>query len=135
MKYLQTLLWVSAGVASLGLVGCDLVIGRSRPGPVYVERPQPQTEYVIVREAPPPVRVERRSPPPSGEYVWIEGYWHWDGRQYVWQASPWDRPPQAHLIWIAPRYERHEQGYRYTPGRWQEGQPERRGDDEHRDRR
>lgn len=38
-------------------------------------QPQPQPEYVIVREAPPAVIVERRSPPPSGEYIWIDGYW------------------------------------------------------------
>jgi hypothetical protein len=135
MKYLQTLLWVSAGAAGLALMGCELNIGRSRSEPVYVSQGQPEPEYIIVREAPPAVIVERRPPPPSGEYIWIDGYWHWNSRQYVWQAGRWDRPPHEHYVWVAPRYERHEQGYRYTPGRWREEQKDRRGDDERRDRR
>ena len=124
MKLPQTLMWLSAGVAILGLLGCGhkYKVVRSRPAePVYVvEQPPPQPEYVIVREPPPAVIVERRPPPPSIEYIWIEGYWNWDGRHYGWQAGHWDRPPHEHFIWIAPRYERHEQGYRYTPGQWRE---------------
>ena len=108
---------------------------RSSPDTVYMVQPQPQPGYVIVREAPPTVIVERRPSPPSGEYVWIDGYWHWNGRQYVWLGGQWVRPPHEHYIWIAPRYERHEQGYRYMPGQWREEQQERRRDDEHRDRR
>ena len=134
MKYLQTLLWVSAGVASLGLVGCDLTIGRSRPERVYVAQQQPQPEYVIVREAPPPPVVERRPSPPSRGYIWIDGYWHWGGHKYVWERGHWARPPHERAVWVAPRYDRHEQGYRYTPGQWREEQRERQRDDEHRDR-
>jgi hypothetical protein len=135
MKYLQTLLWASVGAAGLGLLGCDINIGRSSREPVYVERQPPQGEYVIVREGPPALRVERRPAPPSGEYVWVDGYWHWDGRRYVWQSGQWSRPPHDHYVWIAPRYERHEQGYRYTPGQWREEQQDRRRDDVPRDRR
>ena len=135
MKLLQTLLWASLGVAGMGLLGCDLVLWRSSPEPVYVERGQPQPEYVIVQEAPPPFRAERRSSRPSNEYVWVDGYWHWNGRQYVWQPGHWARPPHERAMWVAPRYERHEQGYRYTPGQWREEQQERRREDEHRDRR
>lgn len=132
MKLLQTLLWVSAGVASLGLLGCDHTIRHSSPQPVYIE--QPQADYVIVREAPPAVIVERRPSPPSGEYIWIDGYWHWSGHQYIWRGGNWARPPHEHYIWVAPRYERHEQGYRYMPGQWREGQKEQRRDDDRRDR-
>jgi hypothetical protein len=142
MKFLQMLLCVSVGVAGLGLLGCDISVGRSspepvyvaQPQPVYVAQPQPQPEYVIVREAPPAVIVERRSSSPGGEYIWIDGYWHWNSHQYIWQAGHWDRPPHEHYIWVAARYERYEQGYRYTPGQWREGPQERRGDDDHRDR-
>jgi hypothetical protein len=135
MKLLQTMLWASAGVACLGLLGLPGCGGhkiRYTSEPVYVE---PQPEYVLVREAPPAVIVERRPPPPGGGYMWIDGYWDWNGRQYVWQGGHWARPPREHVIWAAPRYDRHEQGYRYTPGQWREDQPQRRRDDEQRDRR
>jgi hypothetical protein len=138
MKLLHMLLWMSAGVVCLGLLGCDINIGRSHSEPVYVVEqppPQPQPEYVIVQEAPPAVIVERRPPPPAAGYIWIDGYWHWDSRHYVWQVGRWDRPPHEHFVWVAPRYERHEQGYRYTPGQWRDERKEHEGDrDQHNDR-
>jgi len=135
MKVMQTLMWVSGGVVLVVLVGCTLFV-RDRPPreTVYVEQPQP--EYVIVREAPPAIIVERRPPPPGQEHIWIDGYWHWNGRQYVWVPGHWAVPPHGGAIWIAPRYERHEQGYRYMPGQWREEQQERqREGEQHRDRR
>jgi hypothetical protein len=138
MKVLQTLMWISGGLVVLvsGL-GCDIFVHRSRQEPVYVEQPQyaEQPQYVIVREAPPPIIVERRPPMPGQGHIWIDGYWNWNGRQYVWEPGHWAVPPRERVIWIAPRYERHEQGYRYMPGRWGEDQRERQRDDEHRDRR
>jgi hypothetical protein len=90
MKFPQSLLWVSVGVAGLCLLGCrhNHAIRRSSE-PVYVAEPQPQ--YVIVREAPPPVVVDRRPSRPSREHIWIDGYWDWNGRQYVRQPGHWAR--------------------------------------------
>jgi hypothetical protein len=133
MKTLRTLIWVSVGVAGLGLAGCYL--GAGGPG-VYVGPQEPS--YITIQEAPPPVVVEQRPPQPSGLYVWIDGYWNWNGR-YVWERGHWAHPPHDHAVWVAPRYERHEQGYRYAPGHWKvEKQEEKRenargqGADEHR---
>jgi hypothetical protein len=138
MKVLQTLMWVSGGLVVLvGLVGCTLFV-RDRPPreTVYVDQPQyaEQPQYVIVREAPPPVIVERRPPPPGQGHVWIDGYWDWNGHKYDWQRGHWAVPPHGRAVWVAPRYEKHEQGYRYMPGQWREEQQQRR-EDEHRDRR
>ncbi len=132
MKTLLALTWAASGLVVLGLLGCDLNIGQSPPRTVYVEREQP--DYVVVQEAPPEVIVERRSPAPSGEYIWIDGYWHWNSHKYVWEHGHWARPPHEHYIWVAPRYERQEHGYRYMPGRWREGKPEEHRGDEHGDR-
>ena len=136
MKLLPRLFCVSAAVAGLCLLGCDRTPRSSRergnvaqaqdqaqPQPLP---PQPQPEYVIVQQAPPAVIVEQRSPPPSGEYVWVDGYWLWNGNQYVWHVGYWDRPPRAGFIWIAPTYERHEQGFRITLGQWREQPREQR---------
>ena len=137
MKVLQTLIGVSGGVVLVVLAGCTLFVQRSPREVVYVDQPTyvEPPQYVIVREAPPPVVVERRPSPPSRRHVWIDGYWRWNGRKYVWERGHWARPPQERAVWVAPRYERHEQGYRYTPGQWREERQERRGDDEHQDRR
>ena len=133
MKVLQTLMWVSGGLVVLvGGLACDIFVQRSRREPVYVQQPQP--EYVIVREAPPPVIVERRPPSPGQGRIWIDGYWNWNGQRYVWEPGHWAVPPHGRAVWVAPRYEKHEQGYRYMPGQWREEQQERR-EDERCDRR
>ena len=128
MKRLHALMWVSVGVAGLGLQGC--LWGRGS-ATVYVESREP--EYVIVREAPPPFVVEQRPFQPSGSHIWIDGYWNWNGR-YVWESGHWAIPPHEHAVWVAPRYEKHEQGYRYAPGRWnanQQASAPGRGGDKH----
>ena len=114
MKTLQALMWVSASVVALGLLGCETV---------YVGQPQP--EYVIVPDAPPPIVRDRRPSQPSRRHIWIDGNWDWKGQRYVWQPGHWAVPPHGRAVWVAPRYERDEHGYRYMPGRWGEKQQER----------
>ena len=119
MKTLRVLMWIFASVAVLVLVGCFGSPHRT----VYVA--EPQVKYVIVREAPPPIIREVRPSPPSRGHIWIDGSWHWDGRKYVWNAGRWTRPPHARAVWVPPRYEKAERGYRYAPGRWGPGPPRR----------
>lgn len=122
----------SSGVAGLGVLGCEVMVAR-QPQAVYVAAQPPA--YVIVAEAPPaPQIVERRPAPPAAEYVWVDGYYSWSGRAYVWETGRWAVPPHAHAVWVGPRYERDQRGNRYTAGHWQshdqdaghEKQPERR---------
>jgi hypothetical protein len=114
MKMRHASMWVSASVVVLGLLGCSVSVQRSHRPRVYEDEPQ----YVIVREAPPPIVREHRPPPPSRGYIWIDGYWNWDGHRYVWEPGHWAVPPHGRAVWVAPRYERHEDGYWYLPGRW-----------------
>ena len=136
MRILHALVCASASAAVLvGLLGCgDFFREHSHRDVVYVEERQP--EYVIVREAPPPIVHERRPPPRSRGQVWIDGYWHWNGRRYVWEPGHWATPPHGRAVWAAPRYEKHKERYRYTPGHWRESGPQRqKGAEKHRDRR
>jgi len=126
MKVLQTLMWVSGGLVLVAVAGCNLFV-RDRPTRETVYVAQPQPEYVIVQQAPPPFIVESRPPMPGQGFIWIDGYQHWNGQRYEWHRGEWARPPHERAVWVAPRYEKHEQGgYRYMPGRWQDDAP--RGD-------
>lgn len=130
MRVLNGMLWVSAAVVTLGLLGCGgrtIVVHENQPRHVaVVEEPG----YVIVREAPPAVIIERRPPPPSQLHIWVDGYWHWNSTRYVWTSGQWSQPPRGGAVWVAPRYERQEHGYRYAPGRWSDGGPARGGNDD-----
>jgi len=134
MKAWKTALWTLTSMAVLGAVGCDVFVsGRSRQEPVYVGQPQyvqqqpayvdQQPQYVIVQQAPPPVRIERRPAPPSGNVVWIDGYWNWNNQSYNWVGGRYEAPPQADVVWVAPRYDTDARGYRYSPGRWVKQNP------------
>jgi hypothetical protein len=128
MKVLQVVMGVSAGVVLVGLLGCTVFVRDQPREVVVVQQPQyaEQPQYVVVQQAPPPFLVETPPPMPGQGYVWIGGYQHWNGRQYEWHRGEWTRPPHEHAVWVAPRYEKHDQGgYRYTPGQWRDEQPHR----------
>ena len=85
------------------------------PPPVVV---QPPPQPVVVQQPPPAVYVEQRPYAPGPGYVWVDVYWAWNGYQYVWQRGYWAAPPEPTVIWVQPRYEHYDRGYRYTPGYW-----------------
>ena len=138
MKTVQALLWVSVAVLALGLAGCrphrEAVVVQQpvyAQQPVYVEQPA----YVVVPGPPPPLVVEPQPPRPGPGFIWIGGCWHWDGHRYGWIHGRWDRPPHGGAVWVGPRYEHFERGYRYAPGHWGEERRERgREREEHRER-
>src|SRR4051812_13387194 len=54
------------------------VIAPAAPAP----QPQPQ-QQIIVQTAPPPPPVEVRAIPPGPDYVWVNGYWTWNGAAWA----------------------------------------------------
>jgi hypothetical protein len=86
------------------------------PPPAQAADQQPQG--VVVQQAPPPLIVEVQPPAPSASVVWVGGYWNWDNQKYNWQAGHYSAPPQADVVWVAPRYDPDPHGVRYTPGQW-----------------
>ena len=121
MKVMRVLILATISAAAVWLMGCretTVVVRERQPEPLYVAQPAPQ--YVEVPEAPQPVIVETAPVSPGPDYVWIDGYWHWEGHHYIWNRGHWDRPPSRYHVWVRPSYVRIEHGYRYTPGHWRE---------------
>jgi hypothetical protein len=77
-----------------------------------------QAAEVVVKIAPPKPIVEHRAVRPSPEHVWVAGYHRWDGNAYVWEAGRWEKPPHAHAVWVAPKWEHRKDGYVMTEGHW-----------------
>lgn len=79
-----------------------------------------QASTIIVTQAPPQrqdvpmARPER----PSAQHVWVEGYWTWRNERYEWMAGHWALPPSPSARWVAPRWEREGNGYRFYEGYW-----------------
>ena len=75
----------------------------------------------------PPIRHERLIVRPGPRYVWVPGYWRWEGRRYgwvggnyVWVAGSWVRPPHEGAVWVAPRYEERGSHHIYHRGQWRD---------------
>ena len=65
--------------AVFGQTSIHIGIGIGVPrGARYVVQPPPP---------PPPVRIAPRSP--GKHYVWVPGYWAWNGNRYYWQDGFW----------------------------------------------
>ena len=86
--------------------------------PVPVPVPLPGLEVRFSTGRPPAVRYERRPIRPGPDYVWVSGFWDWDGARWRWIPGRWELRVEPQAYWIAPRYVRSERGTIYEPGHW-----------------
>ena len=78
---------------------------------------------------PPPPRVVT-APPPRPGFVWVPGYWRWDGRRHVWTDGHWVAARPGYR-YVPERWAEHDRRWRFEPGRWER---EAREDDRRFDR-
>jgi hypothetical protein len=77
------------------------------PGYLYPTTPAPEPYYEEVPAA------------PSYGYVWIDGYWNWDGYRWGWWRGHWEAP-RANYVYVQPYYNWNSGRYTYMPGHWQD---------------
>lgn len=70
---------------------------------------------------PPTVRAETPGAPPVAGLVWVAGYWHYAGSQWVWVPGRWARPPQSGATWRPHVWVQENGKIRLDPGQWQIG--------------
>ncbi len=74
---------------------------------------------IYVQIGPPAPIVEVRPVPPARHYVWVAGYYRWDGRAYVWFPGRWELPPAHYRAWVAGHWARHRHhGWYWVEGHW-----------------
>jgi hypothetical protein len=57
-------------------------------------------------------------PAPGPGYAWLNGYWHWDGDEYLWHRGRWDVRPAPGYVWLHHGWTQDRDRYRLMPGRW-----------------
>lgn len=95
------------------------------PGGSYDHQPPPPARGVerVYNVPPPPVGPpppfrEPRPHQPSPAYVWLPGYWDWDGARYFWQPGRWVVAPQGQ-VWEDHRWvHRSQRGWVLIEGYW-----------------
>src|SRR4051812_26426803 len=96
------------GYGSPGYASGNVSVGQ--PSPYYVESMPPEPLY------------EQMSSSPGDGSVWIDGYWHWNGYEWVWVNGRWEQQ-QAGYVYVEPNYDYVGERFIYTPGYW--SQPDR----------
>jgi hypothetical protein len=87
---------------------------QTQGNPVVVGQPN----VIVVTQAPPALQSEVVLAQPSPDYKWVPGYWKWTDNRYVWISGHWELPPRGDSVWVAPRWEPENGGYRVYDGYW-----------------
>ena len=93
----------------------------TRPAPVVYEQPGPPPAppgEVIVTEDPPAPVYETVGVAPGPGFIWIGGYYHWNGGRWVWYRGHYARPPHPGAAWVGARYEFRGGRRVYIAGYW-----------------
>jgi hypothetical protein len=89
-------------------------------GPDYqgFATPGTPTPYEVTSQAPEPLD-EQMTPSPGDGFAWIDGYWHWDGYDWVWVSGRWEHEQDGY-VYVPPYYDYSGSTFVYTPGYWAE---------------
>jgi WXXGXW repeat (2 copies) len=79
----------------------------------------PNGQTIVVTQAPPAAPQDVVTEQPTPRHAWIPGYWTYRDQRYVWIAGHWEVPPRSDAVWVAPRYDREGNAYRFYEGHWE----------------
>ena len=91
------------GYGTAGRITASVSVGDAEP--YYVSSMPPEPLY------------ESMTASPGYGYVWIDGYWHWNGYEWVWVSGRWERQQEGY-VYVQPYYDYCGGSYVYTPGYW-----------------
>jgi hypothetical protein len=75
------------------------------------------SETYTVNNYPPEPLHEEVTVSPGYGYVWIDGYWNWNGYDWAWSTGRWVRE-RAGYVYVAPYYDHVSGRYMYRGGYW-----------------
>ncbi len=94
-------------------------------GPVHEAFAEPvnlQMDEGIITPKQPPLSIEEvlpREKPEGGSFVWVPGYWSWDGyrNNYIWVSGCWRIAPPK-MSWVSGYWTRTSVGWKWVSGFW-----------------
>ena len=108
-KHARLLVYVSAAALILG----------AAPISGFIAPAQAQVAVSITAGVAPPLLPIYAQPPiPGPGYLWIPGYWAWNGDEYYWVPGYWGTPPSVGLYWTPPYWAWVDGVYDFYPGYW-----------------
>ena len=112
--------------ALMSLIGCGggkvVVVPNQTPAPAALITPAAPATPVVVTvptTPPPPSEDVVAGVSPGVDYVWVKGYYNWNGSRYEWVRGTWVRIQQSGSVWVAAHWQPTAGGYIWVPGAWQ----------------
>jgi WXXGXW repeat (2 copies) len=78
--------------------------------------PPPGRVYIVRR--PPPERVEVIGAGPGPGFVYVRGYWRYDGNDFVWTPGRWVSLDRRYRQWVPGHWAHDRHGWYWVEGRW-----------------
>jgi hypothetical protein len=78
--------------------------------------------YEVVPYPPPSALVEIVPDSPNARAVWVDGYWVWHGRYYVWERGGWVEPPTGARLALWDAHYLETGVLLYAPTIWRDAQ-------------
>jgi len=78
---------------------------------------------VVVQATPPIPIVEHPASPPGPGYVWLGGYYRWNGVRYVWVPGHYATPPRPDVQWVPAHWVTRNGGWVFVEGHWRSFTP------------
>ncbi len=73
----------------------------------------------VVRIGPPPPAPRQVIPvAPGPRYIWVPGYYRYNGRAYAWVPGRYAIPPYHYRAWVPGRWVPRSGGYVWVRGYW-----------------
>lgn len=98
---------LAISLLTIGLAGC--VVAVDPPHRYYVGEP--------VAVAPPPPQVEVYGTAPGPGFVWLGGFWRWEGGRHEWVRGHWERGRPGER-WVPHRWVHERDGWHLSEGHW-----------------
>jgi WXXGXW repeat (2 copies) len=73
---------------------------------------------IYIQAGPPAPIYEPVPAMPGPGYVWVPGYYSWNGYRYVWVHGRYQYPPYAGAGWHAGHWAHRDRGWVWVPGHW-----------------
>jgi len=55
---------------------------------------------------------------PAADYVWVGGYYRWDGSAYFWVPGRWQPAARPYAKWKPGYWRESKSGWYWVPGKW-----------------
>jgi hypothetical protein len=95
-----------------------LILGAAPIG-AFITPAEAQVAVTISASVAPPLLPVYEQPPiPGPGYLWIPGYWAWDGTEYYWTPGYWATPPAVGLYWTPPYWAWSNGVFVFNAGYW-----------------